>query len=578
MASTEYQQDTATVNIFAQEVRQSAYSSPAAPPAQANRIPDIKTADEYLVRRAEILRQEEILGFEWACKQKADENEILVNAIIQALRRRDEALVYGEAARRQGYAGQLHGRFSGDHFLSNVDLIEKTAVFRVARQMPKGAHLHTHFNTNLSPDYLLGIAKGMERMCISSDRALLSEADYDTCKIRFLIRSEAEEERDRREKSLFSEEYPAQGWMGFGRFLAEFHRHYLGMSAEQWLQHKLVFHEEEVHNLLQTADGAWEKFNGRTQMMKGLFNYETAYRKYTASCLQGFLDDNIQYAEIRVNFMHTNQVLLDNGSGLIGNESIVRLIIQECQKFQADSADPFGGLKIIYCTPRSFSPEKVKEALDECLRFKLRYPDYIAGFDLVGEESKGRPLKDFAEQLLEFQDECRAARVDVPFLFHCGETLDIGTDVDRNLVDALLLGAKRISHAFALSWHPHITKQMKERGICVELCPISNQILGLTPRMGGHSMYGLLADNVHCTVNSDNGTLFRSTLSHDFYQAMIGKADMTVHGWRQLVEWSLEHACMDEAERVQIFTSWERRWKDWLKWVIEEYGDVLPAQ
>ncbi|KAK0628280.1 hypothetical protein B0T17DRAFT_504973 [Bombardia bombarda] len=138
------------------------------------------------------------------------------------------------------------------------------------------------------------------------------------------------------------------------------------------------------------------------------------------------------------------------------------------------------------------------------------------------------------------------------------ETLDVGTDVDRNLVDALLLGAKRIGHGFALSWHPYIMKQMKGRGVCLELCPISNQILGLTSRMGGHSMYGLLANNVHCT-------------------AMIGKADMTVHGWRQLIEWSLEHACMDEAERVKIFTSWERRWKGWLKWVIEDYSHVLPV-
>ena len=99
--------------------------------------------------------------------------------------------------------------------------------------------------------------------------------------------------------------------------------------------------------------------------------------------------------------------------------------------------------------------------------------------------------------------------MEIPFLFHCGETLDMGSDTDGNLVDALLLKSKRIGHGFALAKHPYIMQLMKERGICLELCPISNEILGLTPRVSGHAMYQLLANNVHCTISSDNGTLFR---------------------------------------------------------------------
>lgn len=128
----------------------------------------------------------------------------------------------------------------------------------------------------------------------------------------------------------------------------------------------------------------------------------------------------------------------------------------------------------------------------------------------MGEEGKGRPLKDFVPEFLDFQQACHAASLEIPFLFHCGETLDMGTETDQNLVDALLLNSKRIGHGFALSKHPYIMQHMKERNICLELCPISNEVLGLTPRVSGHAMYQLLANNVHCTVSSDNGTLFRS--------------------------------------------------------------------
>lgn len=131
------------------------------------------------------------------------------------------------------------------------------------------------------------------------------------------------------------------------------------------------------------------------------------------------------------------------------------------------------------------------------------------GFDLVGEEAKGKPLKAFLAEFIQFQQDCRAAKLDIPFLFHCGETLDMGTEIDGNLIDALLLKSKRIGHGFALAKHPYIMQRMKDEGVCLELCPISNEILGLTPRASGHAMYPLLANKVHCTVSSDNGTLFR---------------------------------------------------------------------
>jgi adenosine deaminase CECR1 len=133
----------------------------------------------------------------------------------------------------------------------------------------------------------------------------------------------------------------------------------------------------------------------------------------------------------------------------------------------------------------------------------------LAGFDLVGEEGKGWPLKQFIPELLRFREDCKAVNLDIPFLFHCGETLDIGSDTDSNVVDALLLNSKRIGHGFALSHHPYIMEHMKANNVCLEVCPISNEILGLTPRINGHSIYTLLANNVHCTISSDNGTIFR---------------------------------------------------------------------
>lgn len=67
------------------------------------------------------------------------------------------------------------------------------------------------------------------------------------------------------------------------------------------------------------------------------------------------------------------------------NFGIMDIIIDEYKKYQGrreKSNKPlFGGLKVIYCTPRAFNEEDIQFALDECLKMKQnhKYSRYIAG-------------------------------------------------------------------------------------------------------------------------------------------------------------------------------------------------------
>lgn len=121
----------------------------------------------------------------------------------------------------------------------------------------------------------------------------------------------------------------------------------------------------------------------------------------------------------------------------------------------------------------------------------------------------GNELRDFTSEFLTFKQKCKKENLDIPFLFHCGETLDVGDKIDGNLYDAVLLGAKRIGHGYAAARHPLIMDLFKKKGIAIESCPISNEVLGLTPVIAGHHLPILLANNVPCTINSDNATFYR---------------------------------------------------------------------
>lgn len=135
----------------------------------------------------------------------------------------------------------------------------------------------------------------------------------------------------------------------------------------------------------------------------------------------------------------------------------------------------------------------------------------------MGAEDRENHIGHYMEELVVFKLMCEKKRVKIPFLFHAGESLlDTGGTTDpknSNLFDAVVLDAKRIGHGFSLMKHPHLVEKFKKTetspGICVELCPISNELLHLCRNIKEHPYPELLAAGIPCTVNSDNPSLFR---------------------------------------------------------------------
>lgn len=49
---------------------------------------------------------------------------------------------------------------------------------------------------------------------------------------------------------------------------------------------------------------------------------------------------------------------------------------------------------------------------------------------------------------------------------------------------------------------------------------------------------------------------------------------MTLYGWKQLIEWSLQHSCLSKDEYASIHGEWEQKWDMFLDHIVTEFGHL----
>jgi len=227
-----------------------------------------------------------------------------------------------------------------------------------------------------------------------------------------------------------------------------------------------------------------------------------------------------------------------------------------------------------------------------CIEMKKLYPNLIAGYDLVGQEDLGRPLVDLTPELFYFKKTCAEEGVNIPFFFHAGETLGDGDETDENLFDAIVFGTRRLGHAFSLYKHPLLIDMVKEKRILVESCPISNEILRLTPSIMHHPLPALLARGVPVALCNDDPAVLGqgvSGMTHDFWQALQGWENLGLAGLGSLAEnsvrWAAYEDCTQEewvqdvkdglkgkGVRARRMKEWREKWENFCAWIVVSFN------
>lgn len=359
-------------------------------------------------------------------------------------------------------------------FLVSRSDLKLERLHRVLRTMPKGGLLHVHATATGSVEWIV-------------ERALSMPDCY-------IYWEETNDRYVHGQLGFFPNGCAPAGWMLLTKLKAA---------------HPNIREELEALFSLGPEDlgcpDMWKEFETIFARIDGFISYRPVFLDYYRDAFERLAGDNIQFLELRTSL---DPVLTEDG-GQVVDEAIIDLyqsIVEKVRtKYQGFD------LAVIVCSYRQASIGEVRAKMTLERKLAAKYPEMIVGFDMVGEEDRGRSNHYYAAAL--------GSVPAVPLFLHAGESL---SPTNHNVLDAWLLGSQRIAHAINLVHFPALERRIRDSGTVLELCPISNQSLGYVPDLRLHPGRGYLLRGIRCVLGSDDPAIFRNEgLTDDFWEAYI---------------------------------------------------------
>jgi aminodeoxyfutalosine deaminase len=98
---------------------------------------------------------------------------------------------------------------------------------------------------------------------------------------------------------------------------------------------------------------------------------------------------------------------------------------------------------------------------------------------------------------------------------HAGEVA--GPASIRGALDAL--GADRIRHGIRAVDDPQLVEELRERGIVLDVCPVSNVRTGAVGSLDEHPLRRLVEAGVRCSISTDDPAMFDTDLTREYEAA-----------------------------------------------------------
>lgn len=477
---------------------------------------------QYIQHRDSLMRMDSLAYFDEHVS--LNQQEKLLN--VKLCEVRDSMLAHYKASHffppaRNFYASKSH--------------IEGTKLFELIRQMPKGAMHHLHMS-----------AMGDARWVVN--RAMQTPEMY--------------------------------VYWGKNRDLkGKMHAYASGQAPEDYypiqkLAKQIPAFPDSLHALLtfdQSLDAdsvdIWREFENIFTRIYHFVGYAPIYEDYIVNALEILVEDGIQHVELRMIF---GDRLYDIRSDFKKAEFEDYLSILESAQNRVRTIDPEFTLTTIYTNLRFREHPAIWKDMQRAAKLRQQFPYWIRGYDLVAEEDNGFPTFYHANAFLKLDSLEKAMDIDLPLYLHDGESDWASV---ANMYDAILLGSKRIGHGFNLFRFPNLMKLAKEKDICIEVNPLSNQVLGYIRDLRIHPASTYLRNDIQISISSDDPLIFDyKGLSYDYWSVFMAW-ELDLAALKQLSRNGLTYSTLQGEEKAKALEVWEARWKRFVEKALENYGD-----
>lgn len=130
-----------------------------------------------------------------------------------------------------------------------------------------------------------------------------------------------------------------------------------------------------------------------------------------------------------------------------------------------------------------------------------------------------------------------------------------------NVRDAIEnLGAERIGHGVRVLEDESVTALAKERGVAFEVCVTSNFQSGVVNTLEEHPLPRMLDHGLKVTINTDDPSVSRITLSHEF-QEIGEKLKVSMDELKKSVLVAGESSFLPDGEKTKLTTSLKKELK-----------------
>ncbi len=161
--------------------------------------------------------------------------------------------------------------------------------------------------------------------------------------------------------------------------------------------------------------------------------------------------------------------------------------------------------------------------------------DELDGIDLHGQE--WLELEDWSQSLWR-----RCADAGKILKAHAGEF-----GGPEKVYEALdVLGVKRIQHGVRSVEDAELMRRLSEEGVVLDVCPISNEKLGVVYRLEAHPIRSLMESGIACTASTDDPLCFANTIN-DEYLALSNRVGLSNRQLATVAKNGFEVAHMDAA-------------------------------